>query len=117
MVRFSANEFQLNRAIAIVGSGGVGLITLLLCLLCQLKPQRSLTEELHIIVGFYVFCELFICCMIIVECVNVYSISKLLVLSNLFFNSIDIDENIKYLFGCFIVSICQIKTTAKNTNL
>ncbi|CAD8206313.1 unnamed protein product [Paramecium octaurelia] len=64
------SQFNLGRAVAILGSGGVGLITLILCLLCQAKPQGKLQNELHIIVGFYIFCELFICCNIITEIVN-----------------------------------------------
>ncbi|CAK57214.1 unnamed protein product (macronuclear) [Paramecium tetraurelia] len=70
MVRMFQNQFSLSRAIAILGSGGVGLITMILCLLCQAKPQGKLQNELHIIIGFYIFCELFICCNIITEIIN-----------------------------------------------
>ncbi|CAD8208669.1 unnamed protein product [Paramecium pentaurelia] len=64
------NQFSLSRAIAILGSGGIGLITLILSLLCHFNPKGKLQNELHIIIGFYIFCELFICCNIIAELVN-----------------------------------------------
>ncbi|CAD8119745.1 unnamed protein product [Paramecium sonneborni] len=83
------DQFSLNRSIAVLGSGAFGLITLFLCLLCHFKPQGTLRNELHIIVGFYIFCELFICCNIITEIVNnvsnIYLIDLILLkISNLF---------------------------------
>ena len=67
--------FSLGRAIAILGSTAFGLITLGLCMLCQLKPGHSFTEDLHIIVGFYLFCEIFTCCMFVTEASNYYQVT------------------------------------------
>ncbi|CAD8108616.1 unnamed protein product [Paramecium primaurelia] len=83
------NQFSLSRAIAILGSGGVGLITMILCLLCHANPKGKLQNELHIIIGFYIFCELFICCNIITEIINsvssIYLIDLILLkISNVF---------------------------------
>ncbi|CAD8124379.1 unnamed protein product [Paramecium sonneborni] len=83
------DQFSLNRSIAIMGFGAVGLIIFVLCMLSRLKPEGKLKQELHIIVGFYIFCELFICCNIITEMINnvcnIYLIDLILLkISNVF---------------------------------
>ncbi|CAD8193855.1 unnamed protein product [Paramecium octaurelia] len=63
-------NFNFNRAISIVGSGGMEAITLILCIVCQVYPQKRLADEAHLIVGFYIFCELFVSCTFVAECAN-----------------------------------------------
>ncbi|CAK65557.1 unnamed protein product (macronuclear) [Paramecium tetraurelia] len=68
--RLFEDQFSLSRAIAIFGSGGFGLLTLFLILLCHFNPKGKVQNELHIIIGFYLFCGLFTCCSITAELVN-----------------------------------------------
>ncbi|CAD8179476.1 unnamed protein product [Paramecium octaurelia] len=83
------DQFSQSRAIAIFGSGGFGLLTLFLILLCHFNRKGKLQNELHIIIGFYIFCELFTCCSITAELVNgvqsMYLVDLLLLkISNVF---------------------------------
>ncbi|CAD8128002.1 unnamed protein product [Paramecium sonneborni] len=87
------SKFNLNRAISVVGSGGMEIITLVLCIICQRNPQNRLADEVHLIIGFYIFCELFVSCTFIAECIdqnmNIYLIGlTILKISNMFLDLI-----------------------------
>ncbi|CAD8193288.1 unnamed protein product [Paramecium octaurelia] len=69
-VYYYMDQFNLNRSISILGSSVIEMITLILCIVCQLNPQKRLADEVHLIIGFYIFCELFVSCTFVAECVN-----------------------------------------------
>ncbi|CAD8185899.1 unnamed protein product [Paramecium pentaurelia] len=64
------DKFNLNRSISILGSSVMEIITLILCIICQLNPQKRFANEVHLVIGFYIFCELFVSCTFVAECVN-----------------------------------------------
>ncbi|CAK69254.1 unnamed protein product (macronuclear) [Paramecium tetraurelia] len=69
-IYYYMDKFNLNRSISILGSSVIEMITLILCIVCQLNPQKRLADEVHLIIGFYIFCELFVCCTFVAECVS-----------------------------------------------
>ncbi|CAD8070434.1 unnamed protein product [Paramecium primaurelia] len=86
-------KFNFNRAISVVGSGGMQVIALILFIICQINPQKRLANEVHLIVGFYFFCELFVSCTFVAECanqeLNIYLIGiTILKISNIFLDLI-----------------------------